>query len=78
MTLVVARTLNNNKQTNPCNPPAFAAYFQHAVQTVLQMDVADPDDVYVIGGSHGGFLTAHLIGQYPVSSRHLSFNACVS
>ncbi|XP_029911078.1 acylamino-acid-releasing enzyme isoform X2 [Myripristis murdjan] len=39
---------------------------QRAVLTVLQRDATlDPKRMAVIGGSHGGFLSCHLIGQYP-------------
>uniref|UniRef100_A0AAV2LYY0 Acylamino-acid-releasing enzyme n=1 Tax=Knipowitschia caucasica TaxID=637954 RepID=A0AAV2LYY0_KNICA len=36
-----------------------------AVESVLQSGDFDPDKVAVSGGSHGGFLACHLIGQYP-------------
>uniref|UniRef100_A0A3B4UTK7 Acylamino-acid-releasing enzyme n=1 Tax=Seriola dumerili TaxID=41447 RepID=A0A3B4UTK7_SERDU len=39
---------------------------QRAVLTVLQSDLTlDPKRLAVIGGSHGGFLSCHLVGQYP-------------
>uniref|UniRef100_A0A3Q3MI45 acylaminoacyl-peptidase n=1 Tax=Mastacembelus armatus TaxID=205130 RepID=A0A3Q3MI45_9TELE len=39
---------------------------QRAVLTALQSDATlDPERVAVIGGSHGGFLSCHLVGQYP-------------
>ncbi|XP_056155412.1 S9 family peptidase [Lampris incognitus] len=39
---------------------------QRAVLTALQSDMTlDPKRLAVIGGSHGGFLSCHLVGQYP-------------
>ncbi|XP_008422057.1 acylamino-acid-releasing enzyme isoform X1 [Poecilia reticulata] len=43
---------------------------QRAVMASLQSDkTLDPKRLAVIGGSHGGFLSCHLIGQYPDSYR---------
>lgn len=39
---------------------------QRAVLTALHSDpTLDPKRLAVIGGSHGGFLSCHLVGQYP-------------
>ncbi|XP_077369658.1 acylamino-acid-releasing enzyme-like isoform X1 [Festucalex cinctus] len=38
---------------------------QFAVESVLQGDAFDRQKLAVSGGSHGGFLACHLIGQYP-------------
>ena len=48
--------------------------FQSVVKRIVASRLVDPDKVGVIGGSHGGFLTGHLIGQYPVSDHRKHIN----
>ena len=47
-------------------------FIQQAAEEVLEKYKLDRSKVVVLGGSHGGFLAAHLIGQYPVSKNKTS------
>lgn len=45
-----------------------------AIDYVIEKGLADPSKITVLGGSHGGFLTTHLIGQVELS---LEVRKCV-
>lgn len=48
----------------------------HAIQIITSKFNIDPSKLLLFGGSHGGFIVTHLIGQYPVKLLISSFNLC--
>ncbi|KAG8002822.1 Acylamino-acid-releasing enzyme [Nibea albiflora] len=58
-------TIRNDLMVVCCSSPNIPPTLR-AVLTALQTDNSlDPKRLAVIGGSHGGFLSCHLVGQYP-------------
>ncbi|NWQ81887.1 APEH enzyme, partial [Columbina picui] len=64
-------------QGGKVEPPALAGVppisrWQFCVERVLQEEPLDASRVALVGGSHGGFLACHLLGQFPNT-----YHACV-
>lgn len=64
--------LFHNNSLKNLEPQCFSSVFPNlqdvndvlaAIDHVIEKGLVDPSKISVLGGSHGGFLTTHLIGQ---------------
>ena len=53
----------------PPSPPSP----QNAAMEIVEKGLVDKEKVVALGGSHGGFITAHLVAQFPVSRPRLLY-----
>lgn len=44
-----------------------------SVNNLINMNLIDKNNVHLMGGSHGGFIVCHLLGQFPDS-----FTSCTA